>query len=1014
MKKTARVRLIEERKQRRWSQQEVATRLGTTRPNVSRWEAGLTTPGPYFRAKLCELFGKSAQELGLLERNSSSLPTIEKDIETTERPDSTAEALPALWTVPYGRNPQFTGRDAFLAQLEQHFFPQAGAGAAFPACAALTQPQAVKGLGGIGKTQIALEYAYRAREQDRYQHVLWINAASEEAILTSFVTLAEALPAFPAREETDQRKLAQAIKRWLEQCLQPWLLIFDNADEVSLLRPYLPKQGHGSVLLTTRSHAVGSLAASLEVENMGLVEGTMFLLRRAQRQEVSDEERNEATNVVIALAGFPLALDQAGAYIEETGCSFADYLETYQEHRQALLARRGRQATDYPDSVATTWSLSFQKVTERNPAAAELLQLCAFLAPDAIPEELLIQGATFWPASLQQAVGERLSFQQMLEDLLRFSLVKRRGEERLFSLHRLVQVVQRDSITAEEQRQWAERVVRATNTTFPETVEMATWSLCRRFLSQAQVCSGLIQSFAFVFAEAASLLFRTASYLHDYSLNEQAEPLYQHAIHIWEQTLGPEHSEVAHALNGQAHLYKEQGKYAEAGPLYLRAISIREQQLGPEHPLVATSLNGLAELYRVQGRYEEAEPLFQRALHIWEQQPGPDHVEVSYPLNGLAMLYFEQGKYAEAEPLYLRSLHIRERQLGPNHLRVSHLLNNLAILYRERGEYAKAEPLYFRALHIREQMGPDHLEVSYPLNNLAEIYREQRRYVEAEPLFQRALRIREQWLGPEHLRVSYPLTNLAELYREQGKYAEAEPLFQRALHIREQQLGSEHPYVAHPLNGLANLYKMQEKGAEAEPLYQRALSIREHALGENHLETAETLYDFATFQETQGKYQEAASLYQRALVIRERILGGEHPKTMETRKSLDAAMASLERMEEGVGCIGAQTALVGAEEMEKSTDRDGKYHSDLPCCPSCQNNNTVVKSGINRSGSLRFRCHGCHRYFTPQQASRRGVSALKEQAVLLAKQGKSYRFIARQLGVSHPTIRAWVTARNIK
>jgi len=174
-----------------------------------------------------------------------------------------------------------------------------------------------------------------------------MNAASEETLLASFAELAELLPAFPMKGETDQRKLVEAIKRWLEQCKEPWLLIFDNADDIALVGDYLPQGGNGSILLTTRANAVGSLATSVEVEAMGFIEGTHLLLRRAQRFEhASDEEINQAGNIVVALDHFPLALDQAGAYIEETQCSFVDYLDIYQNHRRDLLARRGAQISN--------------------------------------------------------------------------------------------------------------------------------------------------------------------------------------------------------------------------------------------------------------------------------------------------------------------------------------------------------------------------------------------------------------------------------------------------------------------------------------------------------------------------------------------------------------------------------------------------------------------------------------------------------------------------------------------
>ena len=251
--------------------------------------------------------------------------------------DSTSSppADPAVWNVPHLRNLHFTGRDELLDRLDQQLSSEAQDDMTTTRRAALTQPQAIKGLGGNGKTQIAVEYAYRSRDLDRYTHTFWVNAASEEALLTSFVALAELLPAFPAKSETDQSKLVAAIKRWLEQCQQRWLLIFDNADEVALLRDYLPQPGNGSILLTTRANAVGSLATSIEVETMGFIEGTYLLLRRAQRlEQASDEEVNQAGNIVVALDHFPLALDQAGAYIEETQCSFVDYLDLYRTHRQ--------------------------------------------------------------------------------------------------------------------------------------------------------------------------------------------------------------------------------------------------------------------------------------------------------------------------------------------------------------------------------------------------------------------------------------------------------------------------------------------------------------------------------------------------------------------------------------------------------------------------------------------------------------------------------------------------------
>jgi tetratricopeptide (TPR) repeat protein/nucleoside phosphorylase len=681
----------------------------------------------------------------------------ERTMPRQDVPSPSSQAGPSgVWNVPHARNPHFTGRDELLDQLYQQLTPTERNGSATTRRAALTQPLAIKGLGGIGKTQIAVEYAYRSREQGHYIHMLWVNAASEETIITSFVAIAELLPMFAMKNETDQRKVVEAVKRWLEECEQQWLLIFDNADnadDLPIIQEYLPQQGNGSVLLTTRANAVGSLGAlPIEVENMGLIEGTEFLLHRAQRQQGSNEERDEATNVVIALDCFPLALDQAGAYIEETGCSFGGYLEVYQDYRKELLTRRGRQATKYPSSVATTWSLSFQKVQQANPAAAELLHLCAFLAPDRIPEELIKDAAVHWPSLLKQAATDSFAFNQMIEELLKFSLVKRLVEEQALSIHRLVQAVQRDGMEPETQRHWAERAVQAINAVFPrDTQDVATWPQCLQYLDQAQAAYALIEHYGLAFVAAMDVLNRAGLYLDGHALYAIAEPLYQRALSICEQQFGSRHPETAASLNNLGGLYKAQGKYVEAESLFQRALSIREQQSGSGHPKTATSLSNLALLYEAQGKYVEAEPLFQRALSIREQQLGTSHPDTANSLNNLALLYQDHGKYAEAEPLYQRALSIREQQLGASHPDTANTLHNLALLYHLQGKYAEAEPLYRRVLAIDEQVyGREYPEVATGLNNLAELYQNQGKYAEAEPLYQRALLICKQQLGPQH------------------------------------------------------------------------------------------------------------------------------------------------------------------------------------------------------------------------------------------------------------------------
>ncbi len=820
-----------------------------------------------------------AEPLAILDDTASSDLTVVSEVsifqqEVVHKTDEST-SFP-LWTVPYLRNPFFTGREDLLDQLHQKLTDTKTTRRA-----ALTQPQAIKGLGGIGKTQIAVEYAYRSR--DLYACIFWLNAATEEALISSFAKIAEALPSFAAKNETDQRKLVQAIKRWLEQFEQRWLLIFDNVEDIPGLHEYLPQRGNGSILLTTRTHAPGSLAASIEVEKMGWMEGTELLLRRAQRfDRVSDEERNEAGNIVIALDHFPLALDQAGAYIEETGCGLVDYLQVYKDHRKELLAQRGNQAANYPDSVATTWSLSFRKIAQANPAAAELLQLCAFLAPDSIPEELITNGAANWSPLLQQAATDPITFNQMIAELLKYSLVKRLVETHTLSIHRLVQAVQIDAMELDVQYDFAVKTVLAVNNLFPLTVsDVATWPTCLRYLDQAQACDTLIRQHTLMLAEAADLLHRIGLYLVIHASYTIAEPLYIRALCIREQQLGPEHPGVAQSVDSLANLYQHQGKYEQAEPLYKRALSISEQQLGLEHSDTAASVNNLANLYYVQGKYEQAEPLYRRGLSIFEQKLGLEHPNTATSLHNLAHLYMDQGKHEQAKLLFERALTIREQQLGPEHPDTVTSLGSLASLYCIQGKYEQAESLYQQALCIREQqLGPEHPDTAAGLNNLAHLYYVQGKHEQAKPLFERALTIRERQLGPEHPDTATGLNNLANLYYVQGKYGQAEPLFEQALSVSKQKLGLEHPDTATSLNNLALLYARQGKYEQAEIFYKGALAISEQRLGPEHHETVICLDNLRLFYWNQGKYEQAEPLFERALTISERQLGPEHPKTV--------------------------------------------------------------------------------------------------------------------------------------
>ncbi len=498
-------------------------------------------------------------------------------------------ALPAIWNIPYPRNPFFLGRESELAQVRQQL--QAGQ------TTALSQPQAISGLGGIGKTQVALEYAYRYHQD--YTAVLWTRAESTETLISSYIALA-ALLRLPEREAKEQEVTVQAVKIWL-QTHRGWLLVLDNADELALLSNFLPPTLGGHVLLTTRAAATGRLAHRLEIETQLPEQGALFLLRRAgliapdaELSQASQEERELAVQISQELGGLPLALDQAGAYLEETGTNLAEYWQTYQQHRATLLRERRGLVADHPAPVATTWSLAFERVKEKNSAAAELLRLCAYLAPDAIPEEILTAGASFLGPVLSHVTADALLLNQAIETLRAYSLVRRNPREKSLSVHRLVQAVLQDTLEETESRTWRERATLAVNAAFPHVEWHGTKLQCERLLSQALAASRIVEQYQIIRTEAGRLLYETATYLEDRGRHAEAKQFYQRALHIQEQALGPDHLLVADPLNGLADLYGQDDRYAEAESLYQRALRIRELRLGSDHLLVVYPLNGLA------------------------------------------------------------------------------------------------------------------------------------------------------------------------------------------------------------------------------------------------------------------------------------------------------------------------------------------------------------------------------------------------------------------------------------
>jgi tetratricopeptide (TPR) repeat protein len=682
------------------------------------------------------------------------------------------------------RNPNFTGRAELLDQLHQRLHPGQ------PAAVVQAQAQTLHGLGGVGKTQLALEYAHR--HQADYDLIWWVAAAPSIAIPGQLVGLARrlGLPEHPEQAETIG-VLWDALRR-----RDRWLLVFDNAEDPNDLRTWWPP-GSGRVLVTSRHPTWAGPASTLAVDVLPRMEAVAFLQHRLGRDDPS------LVGLAAALGDLPLALEQAAAYLQATATTPSEYLDLLDTRARELFTL-GRPATN-EHTIATTWTVSLRRLREQTPAAEDLLVLLAFLAADDIPRTLLTQRPRRrWrqrrsPNSrrLAATLQDPLAYQQVVGALRRYSLIKTSRDGQALSVHRLVQAVTRHQLDRKQERQWVTATLHLLRAAFPGLPDdPAAWPDYARLLPHALVVT-------------------------DHATRLSVEP------------------ETTSWLLHQAGRYLAgRADYLQAGSLHERALAIRETHLSPDHPATAISLSDLANVLRVQGDLDRSRSLLERALAIRETRLGPNYPDIAQSLSDLANVIHDQGDLAGARSLHERALAIREAHLGPDHPDTAISLNNLANVLHNQGDLDRSRSLHERVLAIREtRLGPDHPHAATSLHNLADVLRDQGDLAGARSLLERALTICEARLVRDHPLTAFSLNTLALVLRDQGDLDRARSLLERALAIREARLGADHPYTAISLHNLAGVLHAQGDLPGAKEKLERALAIREARLGPDHPDT---------------------------------------------------------------------------------------------------------------------------------------------------------------------------------
>jgi len=684
---------------------------------------------------------------------------------------------PKMTNLP-SRNLNFSGRDGQLLTLHDNL--HAGL------TAVILPTAAVHGLGGVGKTQLVLEYAHRFASD--YDVIWWISAEPTSAV----AALAELAGRLGIPTAANQDEMAAGLFELLRDQAR-WLLVYDNAESPAQLSGLLPPGGRGHVLVTSRWSAWGAQASPLELDVLVRAESIEFLRRRTGTQD------DHGLAALAELVGdLPLALEEAAAYLEETRENLDDYLELIRDRSRELFGLDDPAGAGDPDSdrrrVATVWSVSLDRVHAQAPAAEALLSLCAFLAAE-VPRDLPTRHPDVLPEDLAAMARDRLAYNRALAAIGRYSLAT--VSPTVVGLHRLVQAVIRARLGEAGERAWAEAAVNLLRAAFPnDSWEVSSWPECELLLPHLIAVAGHAERLGIAGEAVSWLLDRASAYLRERGQYRQAKPLAERGITTAEAAFGPNDPAVAWRRDALGRVLRALGDLSGAREQSERALAIGEAALGPDDSGVATLRSNLGNVLRDLGDLPGAREQYERALAISEGALGPDHSDVAGCRNNLGGVLQELGDLPGAREQLERALAIGEAALGPDHPYVGIGRSNLARVLQELGDLPGAREQYERALAISEAaLGPDHPTVGIRRSNLGGALQDLGDLPGAREQYERAVAISEAALGPDHPDVGIRLNNLGGVLRDLGDLPGAREQYERALAIGEAALGPDNPTV---------------------------------------------------------------------------------------------------------------------------------------------------------------------------------------------------------------------------
>ncbi|KAK4870406.1 hypothetical protein LT330_004754 [Penicillium expansum] len=772
------------------------------------------------------------------------------------------------------------------------------------------------GLGGIGKTQLAIAYIKGHRSE--YSAVLWMNARDETALKQSFSRVAEWILRYHssiayiegALQSRDLDEIVRAVKRWLDEPMNDrWLLVYDNYDNPLLvnhkekglshtsciepglcgdeggplarafdLHTFLPETDHGAIVVTTRSSMV-KLGPTIHLSKLVDINDSLEILASVSGRS----GLKQANHLARELDGLPLALATAGAYLEQVSITCTDYLQLYRESWRQL-HENTPQLPVYDQTLYSTWNISFLYIQQQSSIAAMLLRQWAYFANEDLWFELLENTGSEQPEWLKELTKDKLTFHATLRLLCSHGLAEadsstalQRMESRGYNVHGCVHSWMIYILNQVFDKEMAWTAIKCVAAQVPEKTQHEFWLIERRLIAHIDRC---VEAMGYVKVEdniagiqnAFGLLYAGQGRL------QEAEAMYERALEDKEKAWGRDHTSTLDTVNNLGNLYADKGRLQEAEAMYERALEGYEKVWGRDHTSTLHTVNNLGLLYADQGRLQEAEAMYERALEGCEKAWGQDHTSTLDTVNNLGLLYANQGRLQEAEAMYERALEGKEKAWGRDHTSTLDTVHNLGILYADQGRLQEAEAMYERALEGCEKAwGQDHTSTLATVNNLGNLYADQGRLQEAEAMYERALEGKEKAWGRDHTSTLDTVHNLGNLYADQGRLQEAEAMYERALEGCEKAWGRDHTSTLHTVNNLGLLYADQGRLQEAEAMYERAQEGYEKALGATQMSTyipaLHTLENYGILWEKQGNAEKALLYYQRALNGAEAVWG---------------------------------------------------------------------------------------------------------------------------------------------